>query len=120
MGFPALPSATAELVVLNLIPQHDPQADPELAAGCYGRFSQSPFVPACGPRTAGMSIPTEHWANVQPTVATLLCLTPNNKVVGSLTVWHSFKRLASCGMHALMLQRSNEGLLAALGVSGSE
>ena len=67
-----------------------------------------------------MSIPTEHWANVQPTVATLLCLMLNNKVVGCLTVWQSFKRLASCGMHALMLQRSNEGLLAVLGVSGSE
>jgi hypothetical protein len=41
MGFPALPSATAELVVINLIAQHDPQPNPQLATGCYGRFPQS-------------------------------------------------------------------------------
>jgi hypothetical protein len=41
MGFPALPSATAELVVLHLIAQHDPQPNPQLATGRHFRFPQS-------------------------------------------------------------------------------
>jgi hypothetical protein len=41
MGFPALPSATGELVIINLIAQHDPQPDPQLATGCDGRFSKT-------------------------------------------------------------------------------
>src|SRR5215471_2268506 len=31
---------TTELVVINLIPQHDPQANPELACHRHARFSQ--------------------------------------------------------------------------------
>ncbi len=41
LGFPALPSTTAELVVINLITQHDPQPDPQLPAGGNVRFPQS-------------------------------------------------------------------------------
>ena len=43
MGFPALPllSAAAELLVFNLIAQHDPQPDPQFARGCYPRLAHS-------------------------------------------------------------------------------
>jgi hypothetical protein len=34
-------SATTELLVINLVPQHDPQADPEFARHGYPRFPQS-------------------------------------------------------------------------------
>src|SRR5258708_30485728 len=34
-------SATTELVVINLIPQHDPQPDPEFASHSDTRFSQA-------------------------------------------------------------------------------
>jgi hypothetical protein len=34
-------SATTELFVINLVPQHDPQADPEFARHRYTRFPQS-------------------------------------------------------------------------------
>lgn len=33
MGLPALSSATAELLVVDLVPQHDPEPDTELASG---------------------------------------------------------------------------------------
>ena len=34
-------SATTELLVINFVPQHDPQADPEFARHRYTRFPQS-------------------------------------------------------------------------------
>src|SRR6267378_872051 len=34
-------SATTELVIINLIPQHDPQPDPEFASHSDTRFSQA-------------------------------------------------------------------------------
>src|SRR5258707_12854755 len=34
-------SATTELVELNLIPQHDPQPDPEFASHCHSRLPQA-------------------------------------------------------------------------------
>src|ERR1700686_3397609 len=39
-AFLLLLSTTTELVVLNLIPQHDPQSDPELASHGHTRLSQ--------------------------------------------------------------------------------
>jgi len=42
--FLLLPSTTTELVVLNLIPQHDPQPDPELASHGHAGNSRWPFA----------------------------------------------------------------------------
>src|SRR5260370_26693062 len=40
-AFLLLLSTTTELVVLNLIPQHDPQPDPQLACHGHARFPQT-------------------------------------------------------------------------------
>jgi hypothetical protein len=40
-AFLLLLSATTELVVLNLIPQHDPQPDPQLASHGHARLPQT-------------------------------------------------------------------------------
>jgi hypothetical protein len=40
-AFLLLLSTTTELVVLNLIAQHDPQSDPELASHGHARFPQT-------------------------------------------------------------------------------
>src|SRR6266849_11137096 len=40
-AFLLLLSATTELVIINLIPQHDPQPDPEFASHSDTRFSQA-------------------------------------------------------------------------------
>src|SRR5215813_1255271 len=43
MGFPCLPqpSAAAELFVVNLVAQHDPQPDPQFAGRRYPRLAHS-------------------------------------------------------------------------------
>ncbi len=45
MGFPALPllSAAAELFVVNLVAQHDPQADTQFVRRCNPRLAH-PFL----------------------------------------------------------------------------
>ena len=40
-AFLLLLSATTELVIINLIPQHDPESDPEFASCSNTRFSQA-------------------------------------------------------------------------------
>src|SRR6266436_7306975 len=56
-AFLLLLSTTTELVVLNLIPQHDPQSDPELAS--HGQHSPSPGPSAliCGGKNAATPDP---------------------------------------------------------------
>src|SRR5215470_15822048 len=34
-------SATTELLIINVIPQHDPQPNPQLACYCHARLSQT-------------------------------------------------------------------------------
>jgi hypothetical protein len=50
MGFPALPllSAAAELFVVNLVTQHDPQADTQFVRGCNPRLAH-PFLDELAP-----------------------------------------------------------------------
>src|SRR5258708_17001062 len=53
-------SATTELVVINLIPQHDPQPDPEFASHSDTRFSQAFLDQFAAVETLQLRLPAYH------------------------------------------------------------
>jgi hypothetical protein len=58
-GITVFLSATTELVVINLVPQHDPQPDPELASHGHSRLPQTLLDQFAAVETLQLRIPPD-------------------------------------------------------------